>query len=223
MSFYAATKWYKLSDEGYTGRAYWGKRQSISPTRRRPRPQSEWIALQIPAIIDEMTFQAVQAQLQRNRELATRNRKYDYLLGGKRFRCGRCGRGMTGSPQRGRRYYRCNGRNQVMGPDHQCHGSLQAALIESRVWAAVEQLLQQPHMIAAEVARQQDTAGERRAALLQEREVIEAGLARCDREAQRWADAYATEVISLSELKGYREEIAIRRQQLQDREAALHA
>jgi site-specific DNA recombinase len=100
-----------LRYEGYTGRAYWGKRQNISPTRRRPRPQSEWIALTIPTILDEATFQAAQQQLQRNRALATRNRKHDYLFGGGRFRCGRCGRAMTGFPWRGVRYYRCNGRD----------------------------------------------------------------------------------------------------------------
>jgi hypothetical protein len=37
--------------------------------------------------------------------------------------------------------------------------------------------------------------------------LIEAALAKCDREAQRWADAYAAEVINLAELKEYRAEI----------------
>jgi site-specific DNA recombinase len=119
---------HRLSHEGYIGRAYWGKRQSISQTQRRARPQHEWIALMIPAILDEGTFQAAQHQLQRNRALATRNRKYDYLFGGGRFRCGRYGRGMTGFPLRGVRYYRCNGRNQVMDPEQRCRGSLQADL-----------------------------------------------------------------------------------------------
>jgi site-specific DNA recombinase len=212
-----------LSYEGYIGRAYWGKRQSISQTRRRARPVHEWIALTIPAILDEGTFQAAQAQLQRNRALAKRNRKHDYLFGGGRFRCGRCGRGMTGYPLRGKRYYRCNGRNQVMDPEQRCRGSLQADMIEARIWAAVERVLQQPDMIAAEVAQYEATAGERRAALVEEIEVIEAGLAKCDREAQRWADAYAAEVISLPELKEYRSEIATRRQQLQVRRVGLHA
>jgi chromosome segregation ATPase len=130
---------------------------------------------------------------------------------------------MTGFPLRGVRDYRCNGRNQVMDAAQRCRGSLQADLIESRIWAAVERVLQQPDMIAAEVARQEDTAGERRAALLQDIEVIAAGLATCAREAQRWADAYAAEVIGLPELKEYRREIGTRRQQLQDRRAAIHA
>jgi site-specific DNA recombinase len=210
-----------LSYEGDIGHAYWGKRQSISSTRRLARPPQEWIALTIPALIDEETFQAAQAQLQRNRALAKRNRKYDYLFGGGRFRCGRCGRGMTGFPLRGVRYYRCNGRNQIMDPAQRCRGSLQADLIETRIWAAVERVLQHPEMIAAEVARHEDMAGERRAALLRDIEVIEAGLATCDRESQRWADAYAAEVVSLPELKEYRTEIATRRQRLQVQHAGL--
>jgi hypothetical protein len=128
---------------------------------------------------------------------------------------------MTGFPLRGVRYYRCNGRNQIMDPAQRCRGSLQADLIEARIWAAVERVLQHPEMIAAEVARHEDMAGERRAALLRDIEVIEAGLATCDRESQRWADAYAAEVVSLPELKEYRTEIATRRQRLQVQHAGL--
>ena len=87
----------------------------------------------IPAIIDEASFQAAQQQLHRNRALASRNRKYDYLLLGGRFRCGRCGRSMTGFPLKGVRYYRCNGRNQMMDPSLQCRGSIQAGRIEPQV------------------------------------------------------------------------------------------
>jgi hypothetical protein len=130
---------------------------------------------------------------------------------------------MTGFPLRGVRYYRCNGRNQIMDPKRRCCGSLQADLIESRIWGAVERVLQQPDMIATQVGRYEATAGERRAVLVEEIAVIEARLATCDREAQRWADAYAAEVISLPELKEYRQEIAARRQQLELRHAGLHA
>jgi hypothetical protein len=44
------------------------------------------------------------------------------------------------------------------------------------------------------------------------RRIYQMALAKCDREAHRWADAYATEVINVAELKGYRAEIATRRQ-----------
>ena len=211
---------HRLSYEGYIGRAYGGKRQSISQTRRRARPPPEWIALTIPAIIDDGTFQAAQAPLQRHQALARRHRTHDDLFGGGRCRCGR---GMTGFPRRGGRDDRCHGRHQVMAPEQRCRGSFQADLIAARIWAAVERVLQQPEMIAAEVAQPENTAGERCAARLRDIEVIEAFLATCDRAAQRWADAYAAEVIGLLELQAYRREMGTRRQQVQDRRAALPA
>jgi site-specific DNA recombinase len=71
-----------------------------------------------------------------------------------------------------------------------------------------------PAIIEAEVSRQQAGTDEQRAEILQEISHIEDTLAKCDREEQRWAQAYVAEVINLEELKGYRNEIAMRRQQL---------
>jgi hypothetical protein len=51
-------------------------------------------------------------------------------------------------------------------------------------------------------------------------ELIETALAKCDREAQRWADAYAGEVINLDELKAYRAEIEARRRCLLTEQAS---
>jgi hypothetical protein len=42
--------------------------------------------------------------------------------------------------------------------------------------------------------------------------IIDDALAKCDREAQRWADAHTGEVINLVELKAYRADIETRRQ-----------
>ena len=95
-----------------------------------------------------------------------------------------------------------------------CPGSLRANVVKPEVWGAVMWVLEHPELIAAEVARQEARADEQRAETGRQIELIEAALAKCDREAQRWADAYAGEVINLAELKGYRAEIAARRQSL---------
>ena len=50
--------------------------------------------------------------------------------------------------------------------------------------------------------------------------LIASGLTKCDREDQRWADAYAGEVINLAELKAYRADIELRRQSLLTEHAA---
>ena len=92
--------------------------------------------------------------------------------------------------------------------------------VERQVWAAVVRVLEEPEIIAAEVAKQETTAEAQRAKIRQQVALIETALAKCDREVQRWADAYAAEVINLAELKGYRTEIEGRRQSLlEEREA----
>jgi hypothetical protein len=47
------------------------------------------------------------------------------------------------------------------------------------------------------------SADEKRTEVQREVKLIKAALAKCGREAQRWEEAYAAEVISLQELKGY--------------------
>jgi hypothetical protein len=212
-----------LTYEGYIGRARWGKWQNISRTRRQRQPIVSSHEFSIPPILDEATFEAVQHQLQRNRALAKRNRKYEYLLIGGRFRCGRCGRGMVGTPIKGVRYYRCNTINRVIEPGLRCRGSIRAEEAERRIWGAVERVLLDPQLVAAEVARQQEHADERRAAVIQDLALVEVALTKCDREEQRWSEAYAAEVINLRELKGYRAEIGTRRQRLQAQQVDLQA
>jgi len=61
-----------------------------SKTGRVRRPRGEWVEIPnaTPAIISESTFQAAQEQLKKNRAMATRNSKHQYLLRGRdRFGC----------------------------------------------------------------------------------------------------------------------------------------
>jgi hypothetical protein len=100
---------------------------------------------------------------------------------------------------------------------------LRADVVEQRVWEAVMRVLEQPELIAAEVARQERSVNEQREEIKRELRVIETALAKCDREAQRWADAYAGEVINLAELKVYRADIETRRQSLRTGHANAQA
>jgi site-specific DNA recombinase len=212
-----------LTNEAYAGRTYWNKYARTSKTTRRQRPREEWVAIPVPAIIDEATFQAIQRQLARNRELSLRNTKREYLLRGGHLRC-HCGRVMTGSTRKaGRGYYRCHSQFNLKAAELRCRGSLRADAIEAQVWAAVVRILEEPALIAAEVARQETEAEAQRAKIGQQMALIHAALAKCDREAQRWADAYAAEVINLGELKGYRAEIETKRQGLLTEHGALQA
>jgi site-specific DNA recombinase len=210
-----------LRNTAYKGEAIWGKRQNLTKTTRRRRAAQEWVRLAVPPIIDADLFDVAQEALRTHQPLASRNRKHAYLLCGGRLRCGRCGRGTTGIYRHPHlRYYRCNSHHQLMDPALKCGGSVRADVVEREVWGAVMRVLEQPELIAAEVARQETQAEVQRAEIGQQMALLDAALAKCDREAQRWGDAYAGEVISLPELKGYRAEIEARRQSLLAEQAA---
>ena len=121
---------------------------------------------------------------------------------------------MTGTSRRTRLIYRWGSRWALVEPTLRCSGSLRADDIEPQVWAAVVHILERPELIASEMARQGVRADEQRAEVQQQLTVIETALVRCDREAQRWAEAYASEVIDVGELKSYKRETDARRQSL---------
>ena len=115
-----------LTDEALIGETFGYRYRSVEPvsggrpgrryirTRREERPRNEWIPLQgsTPPILGREEFAQLQRQLQRNRSLATRARRYDYLLTGFVY-CLTCGRRYYGEPGKGKRYYRCAGRRAV--------------------------------------------------------------------------------------------------------------
>ena len=203
------------------GRAVWGIHENVTKTTRRHRPESEWVRLSVPPIVDADTFDASQAALQQHRAIATRNRKHAYLLCSGRVRCGRCGPGMTGICRKsGTRYYRCNSHHYLMDRTLRCSGVLRADLVEAQVWSAVVRILEQPELIAKEVARQETTADAQRTEIGRHMASIDVALAKCNREVQRWAEAYAGEVINLVELQAYRADIETRRQSMLAEHAA---
>lgn len=212
-----------LTYVGYTGKNFWNKRKRGPNGTHIKRDKEQWIEYEIPVIISQEIFQAAQGQLSRNKALARRNRKNEYLFTGGRLRCGHCGRTMSGYKSAGKsRKYRCNSKTILINPARRCHGlSLNADTTEERVWQAIERVLSNPELIAVEVARQGAGSGELKAEVMRETGLIEFAFAKCDKEEKRWSAAYAAEVITLQELKGYRLEIKARRENLEAQKAEL--
>jgi len=109
-----------LRNEAYIGTAYYNKTYGAEPvsrrkysrrinTSRRLRDRREWIAIKVPAIIDEATFRLAQEMLRRNHREVRSNSEH-YLLSGLVV-CGSRGSRYTGEKNRGYRFYRCNNRH----------------------------------------------------------------------------------------------------------------
>src|SRR5262249_6588395 len=185
---------------------------------RCPRPREEWIAIPVPAIIDEPTHQQAAAQLARNAALSFRNNKCnDYLLRCL-LTCRTCGLAMFGVTNRARggrrehRYYQCHGKDGVYhDPARRCpRRCVPADELEAAVGQHGQGLLDDPAALLAQFEAFAREAEAQKTNDSAEEQKWEGRLRRLDREDQRLVDAYQAEVIGLAELKERREQIATR-------------
>jgi site-specific DNA recombinase len=113
-----------LTNETYIGCWHFGKTRMIEDGKHRAakskrglgkqvaRDKSEWIPVNVPAIIDVVTFGAAKERLAANKVDASRNKnpEHEYLMSN-RLACACCGYTYVGNTRRtGQAYYRCNGK-----------------------------------------------------------------------------------------------------------------
>src|SRR5512142_2381376 len=176
-----ATVWLILKNPAYRGKAAFGKTrageykpQRLRPQRGRPgqprRPvttvetsQEDQIFIDVPALVSEGLFEAVQAQLEENRR-RRRDRPGGgrYLLQGLVV-CKRCGYGCYGKPTsrasaQGKvpyAYYRCTGSDAYrFGGQRLCwNKQLRTDLLDAAVWEDVRRLLSEPERVRREYER----------------------------------------------------------------------
>lgn len=145
--------YYILRNLAYTGKTYLFTRYKVKARRhlkqsRRNKythvvmkPREEWVELDgaTPASISEELFNQVQLKLKRNKELASRNTKREYLLTGYVF-CEHCGRRYTAHTKGINSYYscpKCKRRN------------LNTKYLEPAIWTQIEDVLSKPEVVMA--------------------------------------------------------------------------
>jgi site-specific DNA recombinase len=155
-----------------TNPAYIGKTFAFTTANGRQfsKPRSEWIEIPdvTPAIISQELFDAAQKQLQTNRQKASRNMKYEYLMRGHLF-CKLCGKSFRGWAS-GRHIegqhklvtrYRCAGKSKLEAPFNRCKSkSWRADKLEAIVWAELEHYLTKPELIISELEKQRQDANQ---------------------------------------------------------------
>jgi site-specific DNA recombinase len=125
--------------------------------RPRERPKEHWVLVEVPAIIDEVTYQAHLKQSERISRLYKKRTFHGHYLMSGLLRCGLCGAAMSGTTTRKRRYYRCNARNRsntTCSLDY-----FKAEKIESPVWKEVSKWLENPNELIASIKSQTTEPG----------------------------------------------------------------
>jgi site-specific DNA recombinase len=217
-----------LRNPSYMGLAAFGKTECVEPpvslrpvmgraavpkkakSGVRKRPANEWIHIPVPAIVSEDLFIAAQAQLERNRAFAQRNRgKGRYLLSGLTV-CARCGYGyygrtlFDGSRRTRHAYYYCGatGRSAksalVAVPGCRNRG-VRVEPLEAHVWQTVCSLLEDPARMMREWTRRADTHRARNEHEAQRADALRV-IRSHEHALKRLVDAYEAGAIDLAEL-----------------------
>ncbi len=170
--------------------------RTAGKTSRKRREPEPWATVEVPALVDEVTWAAVQERLQRNKAFSNRNAKRVYLLSGL-VRCDRCGARLAGAYSNGYRYYRCTHRATRYGdgpipPEARCDARwTPAGWLEDAVWDRVAGLFRDPERLRAELEQRQQEGSPTRAAAEKDLSGLRARLTEIPREQDRLLGAFA--------------------------------
>lgn len=172
------------------------------------RDESEWISVEVPAIIDRGLFELAQEQRKKNLTNAG-NVKHEYLLKGL-IRCGHCGRIWNGTTYQGRknkqtgqkeiyRCYRCPNKNPRKYGEgvHKCQApTLRADRLENYIWNLILQVMTDKDSII-QVNESLDKPNDQVKAMI---EIIEGRIREKEKEREKVKIMFRREVISEEEM-----------------------
>jgi site-specific DNA recombinase len=156
------TMWYPstisriLHNQTYTGVWHYNKTNNAKVNgerKRSPRAGADWLPVPVPAIIDEDTYNQAQALMERNKILAKRNTKREYLLRGI-LKCA-CGHNCLANVRHGRPLYRCPGTiDRPRRPQCDVRFYRYADLVDDAVWGAIVEVLHDEAKLRQAIAAQ---------------------------------------------------------------------
>ncbi len=149
-----------LGRESYLGTLYYNQSglttasaDSENPYKkiRFKKPESEWIPVSIPVIIDQDTFERSKAQHTPNQQFSPRNLKDEHWLLRRLLRCEKCGLKcacVTDKKNRiSRYYYRCEKQGPVWWRDRCQRTHIRAEPLDDLVWYEVKNHLLNPKLL----------------------------------------------------------------------------
>jgi site-specific DNA recombinase len=142
-----------IHSQTYAGTYYYGRANGGVYN-----PREAWIAVAVPPIVDNATWAAAQAQLQRNKTIPAHPTQHAYLLRG-RLTCGECGGNIyaiTDSHNAPHywRYYRCGAK--VKGRAACSLPGFRVDYLDTAVWDWLTAVLLDPARLAAGLAALQE-------------------------------------------------------------------
>jgi site-specific DNA recombinase len=241
-----STIWGMLRNPAYAGRACFGKtgRLDQQASRNRvarlagratgtayttvDRPRSDWLEIDVPALVDEETFERAARRLAGNKKFAARASKTPSLLQGLAA-CSGCGyacyRGHTTTTAGNKIfYYRCIGSDNYRFEHGKVCASkpVRADYLDQVVWDHITHLIADPALIRAEIGKRLAQIRTTDPATAQRKRLDDA-LAKTTGAITRLIGAYQEDLISLGELRARMPDLRARETSLRHQAQALDA
>lgn len=208
-----------LNNPAYTGTAYFGKTEKgegvpdiirhygsgkfIKPKwPKKKLPPESWLPISVPQIISESDFELAQEQLNKNKQLASRNTKYPALLQGLVV-CGVCGNRFYKRSRKYKEttkgYYYCES-NSHRHLQKCSNGWARQIELDDLVYKEVIKLVQDPSILRDELSRRsKESLGQGDAEM--RLTVLKKDLVKVSKERDKLLDAFQEGVINLADLK----------------------
>jgi site-specific DNA recombinase len=219
-----STVYCMLKNPAYEGRACYGKTELAPPSQRanrtrrlkgiyaklgpahHRRPPEDWIAIAVPALVNQETFGLAQERLKLNKALSARRTKRPSVLQGLLV-CAGCGYALCrvsthGSGTRQRyHYYRCLGSDRRRQVQRRCQARpVRVEQLDQFVWEQIWQLLNEPELIQREIKRRLEEF-QQSSPVEQRKEILSKELARVEQQTDKLIDAYQEGLMELAELR----------------------
>jgi site-specific DNA recombinase len=179
--------------------------------------------VEVPSIIDEVTFQMAQERKKENKRILGKQRKYDYLIGGM-AKCGHCGSsvsGMTFVNKKGQEYgyYMCNARKNPSRYGFMCEDgvSFRVSDVESVVWDWIKEILVDEKNLNAAIEKYQEEQQKKQSPILKLIEANKNKLTEIEAQKAKLIDGYTKGLFSLEDIAA--KKVALDNQIVELREA----
>jgi site-specific DNA recombinase len=176
--------------------------RKVKKTSRRMKPESEWIKIPTPKLIEEELFYRVQNQLQVNIKKSPRNTKNEYLLTGKIW-CN-CGKRRTGeSAQKGKHlYYRCTDRIYSFPLLPNCkEKGINGKNADEKIWNMLQELITNEQILKAHIQKKIEYKNSQPQHNESDIKNIEVLLSKMKEQEDRYVKAYGMGLITIEQFQ----------------------
>ncbi|MBQ7499084.1 MAG: recombinase family protein [Selenomonas sp.] len=224
-----------LTQPMYIGRYYsnkvYKKKVGAHKYSTSARPESEWIEMRCPPIIDEETFADAQNRLAKNRTVKRFRRPEDTTLIQGLVVCGKCGRkmGVGNNGRKTHRYYACNSHIRAFATPSGSCGSRYARteIVDAAFWALLEKVCADPASLSSYIA---NVEGIQAVPATSPKEDIQARLSKISTEKEAVMEWFSKSFITqedatkkLSKLKSEEEKLLSKLERLPKEEPKRHS